>query len=187
MRRETGQALAEYHVLIPAAVMLSIVAAVVVGGVVGDLYQAGVDVFLAAFQGNYGPPADDQAPDDYICVEESQITGQDGGSFCEQNENCDHIEPVNVDGCPDFNNCSIGYSPKPSVVVIKAGRDYQIYIEEGQQEFSYTTEDGCYEVTYNFDSESLTWTKLWGGNDCKDASHVQAWQQTTVAESCPAP
>lgn len=167
--------------------MLAILVAVVVGGGIGDLYQTGVDVFLAAFQGNFSPPADTQGGDEYICVEEAQITGQNGGSFCEAQDNCDHIEPANVYGCPDFNNCTIGYSPKPSVVVVKAGRDYQIYIEEGQQEVSYVTDDGCYEVTYNFDAESLTWTKLWGGHDCKDASHIQAWQQTTVLASCPAP
>ncbi len=187
MRRQTGQALAEYHVLIPAAVVLAILVVWVLGGGIGELYQTGLDAFLSAFQGTYASPADGQAADEYVCVEESQITGQDGGSFCEQHDNCDHIEPGNVSGCPDFNNCSIGYSPKPSVVVVKAGRDYQIYIEEGQQEVSYTTDDGCYEVTYNFEAESLTWTKLYGGHDCKDASHIQAWQQTTVAESCPAP
>jgi hypothetical protein len=187
MRRETGQALAEYHILFPGAVMLAILVIVAVGGGIGNLYQTGVDIFLAAFQGNYIPPADDSGPDDYICVEESQITGQNGGSFCEQHDHCDHIEPINVPGCPDFNNCSIGYAPKPSVVVIKAGRDYQIYIEEGQQSVSYTTDDGCYEVTYDFGVQSLTWVKLEGGRDCYDASHIQAWQQTTVQTSCPAP
>jgi hypothetical protein len=187
MRREHGQALAEYHVLIPGAVMVTILVAVAVGAGIGNLYETGVDVFLAALQGSYSPPTDEQSTQDYICVEEDQITGQNGGSFCEENESCDHIEPLNVDGCDDFNNCSIGYGPNPSVVVIKAGRDYQIYIEDGEESqdtVSYTTEDGCYQVSYDFGSESLTWIKLGGGSDCKDASHLQAWQQTMVAESC---
>jgi hypothetical protein len=185
MRKENGQALAEYHILIPGAVMVAILVAVVVGGGIGNLYQTGVDVFLAAFQGNYAPPQEHGGSDEYVCVEEDQITGQNGGSFCDGHENCELVEPENVIGCDDFSNCSINYGPKPSVVVIKAGRDYRIYIEEGETDVSYDTEDDCFRVSYDYDSESLSWIKLEGGSDCKDASHLQNWQQTTVEESCP--
>lgn len=161
--------------------MLAILVVVVVGGGIGNLYQTGVDGILAAFHGNVSPPPSEPEPTptpepSLLCVEE--ILDQSGGSNCEQHEFCLHIEPGDIEGCADFNNCTINIGTDPGVVVVKAGKDYQIYIEDPTVGFYSWTGDGCYYVSYS--GGYLTWSKLGTGSHCKDASHIQAWEYDNV-------
>lgn len=167
MKANKGQAMAEYTVLYPGAIIITIALLWVLGGSVKDLLRRGINDLM-----------DSTSAPTSICEED--ITGQDGGSYCEQSALCDHIEPETTPSCADFNNCSVSLDWNPGVVVVKAGLDYQIYIE-GDEQYSYTTADGCYFVEY--DDGQLSWTKVGSGPGCQDASHVQSWQVDTVV-SC---
>lgn len=117
-----------------------------------------------------------------------QIETQSGGSFCEDHEYCDHLEPANVEGCEGemFSYCAINYPTTPDAVVIKAGRDYQIYLEGQSDYISYSTDDNCYTVTYEPNGSgggTLSWSKNFEGSDCKDASHLQIWNKTHLEET----
>lgn len=170
MKKNTGQAMAEYTVLYPGAIILAIAVLWMMGGSVKDLFRRAINDLID----NTSAPAT-------VCEED--ITGQDGGSFCEQSASCDLIEPETTPGCADFNNCSMALDWNPGVVVIKAGLDYHIHIE-AQEQYSYTTPDGCYSVSYSaVGGGTLHWQKTGGGPSCQDVSHVQSWQVDTVV-SC---
>jgi hypothetical protein len=183
MRKQRGQAFAEYHIFFPGAILLAILAVVVLGNGVGSLYDKAIGGVNDALMGNAGPPPEDEPPENWICVTEEDITEQNGGSFCEHEDNCDHIEPRNVDGCSDFNNCAILIEDKPNVFVIKAGRDYQIYIDS-ENPYTRYTDDGCYKVTYWPETRFISWSPLpdYDGK-CRDVSHVQAWHNTHLGKT----
>jgi hypothetical protein len=170
MKRNKGQAMAEYAVLYPGMIIISIAVLWIVGGSAKDLLRRSINQLM-----------DHTSAPTTVCEED--ITGQDGGSYCEQHEGCDHIEPLDAPSCGDFNNCGVVLDWNPGVVVIKAGLDYHIHIEAGEQ-YSYTTPDGCYSVSYSsVGGGTLQWQKVGGGPSCQDVSHVQSWQVDTVA-SC---
>jgi hypothetical protein len=167
MKPNKGQAMAEYTVLYPGMIILSIAVLWTVGGSAKDLLRRGINQLM-----------DNTSDPTSVCEED--IIGQDGGAYCEQHERCDHIEPVDTPSCADFNNCSVSLDWNPGVVIIKAGVDYQVYLE-GSEQYSYTTTDGCYYVEYDFGV--LSWSKVGSGTGCQDASHLQSWQVDTVV-SC---
>jgi hypothetical protein len=170
MKTNKGQAMAEYTVLYPGAIILTIALLWALGGSVKDLLRRGINDLM-----------DSTSAHSTVCEED--IIGQEGGSYCEQSALCDHIEPQTTPGCADFNNCSVALDWNPGVVVVKAGLDYQIYIE-GDEQYSYTTADGCYSVTYSGNGGGmLHWQKIGSGPSCHDASHVQSWQVDAVV-SC---
>lgn len=161
MKHEEGQALAEYHVLYPGAILVSFLALGVIGGAAKDMFRRGIDRILDA---TTDPVS--------VCVEE--IRTQDGGSGCEQSDLCTHIEPGDNPACGDFQSCSQGFDWPPGVVVLKASTDYYIHLEDPTAAHAYLSEDGCYSVTYNMWG-TLVWQKVGSGPECPDISHVEAW------------
>jgi hypothetical protein len=169
---QSGQALAEYHILYPAGILLAIAVVVLVGGAARDLMDHGIEGLMYSLLGGSAPPGSYFHPG-MVCVEYEQIANQElGGSFCEQHENCYHYDrPVNQ-GIFSIAGHDI------NMLVIKAGREYHLY-ESG------TTEDGCYNVTIT--GETVSWERVGSGPDCKDISHLQMWYDTFVthdAEVC---
>lgn len=160
LKNEQGQALAEYHVLIPGTIIIVIAAAWLLTGAVSDAYCQAVSMFdPSACEGLF--PAEEEATpepeedtDECVTVEESQ-----GGSQCSQSEDCASLPGLN-EGTWDSGG------PDIQVFVIKAGVDYFIYN-------SGMTGDGCYFV--NFDGPEITWERMGHGPNCKDISHMDAW------------
>jgi hypothetical protein len=97
---------------------------------------------------------------------------QHGGSYCEQNEFCELINDAGNEG--SYESSSTVY-----VIVVKGGQQYRVYFKEGQS--TYTTDDGCYQVT--FDGPNISWSKIGTGRTCKDVSHVESWLVEFCADS----
>lgn len=161
MRSERGQAMAEYHVLYPGAILLSFAALWMIGGTAKDLFRRAISEIL-----------DVTTEPVSLCVQE--IVEQHGGSGCEDSEYCTHIEPGDNPACGDFQSCSKAFDWPPGVVVLKASTDYYIQIEEAYGTYASETDDGCYAVTYNM-WDTLYWQKISDEPGCPDISHVQAW------------
>jgi hypothetical protein len=142
--------MAEYHVLIPGGILLSIAILIVFGNGLQGVYDWAVGWLLDSFEGN-------------VCVREGYITHQDGASRCDRSDNCTLLEP----GAGEDYNSGIYTASEPlQIVVIKAGREYHI-MNSG------LTDDGCYRVQFN--GNSVTWWKIGSGSECQDVSHVQSW------------
>ncbi len=160
-KNEKGQALIEYQVLIPGAILLAIGAAWLIAPTVSDWYCQGVQIFdpeacvvAGATEESPPPPAEPtNEPDECVILQESQ-----GGSQCDQSPDC-IVGPGINNGLWDF-----GYQV-PSFV-IKAGQNY---VSFGPADF----DDGCYDV--KFTGTTVQWERVGSGNNCKDISHVQAW------------
>ena len=164
-RGERGQALAEYHVLFPMGILLASLLLPAIGVFGRDMYCEVVQVFdptacggeAAAPEMDGGDDVEEEEEDDCIVLEQSQ-----GGSQCDQSEDCTHID-VGV-------NQGTYFSPDRTIrsFVIKAGTDYFLYGD------GYTA-DGCYYVEFADDLSSVTWIRQGSGPNCKDISHTQVW------------
>ena len=163
-KKQRGQAMAEYQVLIPSGILVSILLLLVFGGWLGDLYEDFTTTLLDVFNGNgvEGTELVDEPED--VCVDRDAILDQDGGSYCDQSDDCDHLEP---EGNEDFNTGTHTAEDDIDLFVIKAGRTYHIF-NPG------FTDDGCMYV--EFDGDTVSWEKVGDGAICQDVSHVQAWQ-----------
>lgn len=150
IKNQRGQALAEYHVLIPGAVLLAIVAAWVLGPNISDVYRHVTAVILGPME----------------CV---PTYDHEDNSICDHNDLC---EKTDYD---DEESGSFTYQDALTVdsVVIKAGRSYEI-VRDDPFKFSYTTDDGCYEVT--FKTNTINWQRIGNGPDCQSVSHIDYWQ-----------
>jgi hypothetical protein len=151
-RKQKGQALAEYSVLIPGSIILSFAVLVVFGGGLRNTYDKAVGWLLDAFSGN-------------VCVRETYITHQSGASRCDHNDNCDLLEPEDGE---DYNSRIFTSSEPIHIAVIKAGQTYHV-MNTG------LTDDGCYRVQFN--GNAVTWWKVGSESDCQDVSHVQTWRR----------
>jgi hypothetical protein len=154
--KQRGQAMAEYQVLIPGGILLSIALLIIFGNGLSGIYDFAVGWFLDAFEGN-------------VCIREGYIDDRSSGSRCDRSDNCDLIEPMPGE---DFNSGSFTSSEPVHIAVIKAGTTYHI-MESG------TTNDGCYAV--QFTGNTVYWWKIDDSPECQDASHVQSW----VRPLCP--
>lgn len=161
---ESGQAMAEYHVLIPGSILMIWAAYVLLGGGLHDSYCSVAGMFrpgvCAAEAASLGgeeqqPPEADETeePEECVILQEEQ-----GGSQCDHSSDCTLL--------PGVNNGSYTASQQIDSLVIKAGVEYHVY-------YSGYTEDGCYHV--DIDGLTATWTKVGGGKYCKDVSHLQSW------------
>jgi hypothetical protein len=150
LKRETGQALTEYSVIFPAAVLLVIGAAWVLGTNTSDVYRHVASVIVGQKE----------------CVPQYD---HGDNSICDQNEDCEKAEYEDVD------SGSYTYDDALSIdaVVIKAGKTYEVRRDDPFQ-FIYVTDDGCYEVT--FKTNKVSWQRTGGGSDCKGVSHIDHWQ-----------
>lgn len=142
--------MAEYQVLIPGGILLSIALLIVFGRGLNTIYDRAIGWFLDAFEGN-------------VCIREGYITDQRGASRCDASENCTLLEPGEGE---DFNSGMYTHVEPLHTVVIKAGIEYHI-MNSG------LTDDGCYRVQFN--GNSVTWWKVGSGSGCQDVSHVQNW------------
>jgi hypothetical protein len=163
---QSGQALAEYHVLFPAAILLAIGVVVVLGGAARDLMDHGIEGLMYSFLGGSAPPGSYFHPG-MICVTEEQLIDQDsGGSYCEESDNCYHYDQEVNEGTFTVPEGEI------DALVIKAGTVYHLYA-------SGVTPDGCYNVT--FGGSTVTWQRI-ENPECKDVSHLQMWFDTFVSK-----
>lgn len=164
---ESGQAMAEYHVLIPGSILMIWAAYVLLGGGLQDTYcsivgifRSGVCAVEAAEAPGEGTPEPEITPEptEEACV---VLQTSQGCSQCDQSADCTCLSGVN----------NGSYTPSRPIqsLVIKAGQEYRVY-QTGY------TDDGCYHVT--IDGSSANWTKVGGGKNCKDISHLQSWYRT---------
>jgi hypothetical protein len=157
--------MAEYHVLIPGSIVLSMAFLLILGQGLGDIYHDAVGALLNAF-GFEGPQITEllDAPDN-ICVEVGDIFQQQGGYYCDQSGNCSLLEA----GYDQEYNIGTHTADGPiDMVIIKTGRVYHILNPS-------FTDDGC--LTAVFNGNSVSWEKADIEDPlCKDVSHVQAWE-----------
>ncbi len=151
MKNQQGQALIEYQVIIPGAVLVAIAVAWIIGPSISDVYRHVVSVI--------------QGPMECVVFDPAE----EGNSFCSQNENCEKAE------WEDMNQGSYTYDSALTIetAVIKAGRTYEIR-RDNPFDFSYTTDDGCYLVT--FKTNKVEWERVGSGGSCQAVSHVDIWQ-----------
>jgi hypothetical protein len=177
---QSGQALAEYQVLFPGAIILVIGILLTFGNAITAAFGDVVDGITGTLGGGGeegGTP---------VCVEWISVQGS---SYCDQHPLCDLLEQGEATCTEGFNSCQVLYSEAPSLVVIKAGTEYQFYLDPSS--FRYTPEeDSCFDVTYfpNPDPEVggviLSWSPREGANGCHDASNVQVWAPDSVLTQC---
>ena len=160
-KSERGQALAEYTVLIPPILLLTIMITIPLSTRMNYIFCR----MLYAMDPSAGncdqwldqPVVEDETPlPDDDCVVFDQ---EEGASQCSQSDDCAELPGLNVG--------SYDASGDIESFVIKAGQDYHIY-ETG------LTEDGCYyvEITGNH----VSWELYGDEKICKDISNTQVWQ-----------
>lgn len=154
IKHSSGQALAEYMPVLTGSVFGVVTIAWIFGTGVGNIYTDILDRMTAL-----GSPAteSESAGEGDICV---YFEADQGGSQCEQDENCTQLPGSNSGFYADQQG-------EIEVLVIKAGKEYHVYN-------SGVTEDGCYNVSIA--GNSATWEKVGGGSSCKDVSHLQSWR-----------
>jgi hypothetical protein len=149
LKNERGQALAEYHVLIPGSIIM-IWAAYIIGPGLQDAYRH-VVYYL-------------QGPKQCVLFE-----GAKDNSLCDKHEDCEKLEYEGMD------SGSFRYKEALNIetVVIKAGRKYDIR-RNAPYKMSFTTDDGCYRVT--FKTNKVEWERIGEGKSCQAISHIDVWQ-----------
>jgi hypothetical protein len=148
-RSERGQALAEYHVLIPGSIIM-IWAAYLLGPGLADIYRHVVSLFREPLP----------------CVD---FGGAEDNSLCDHDEYCEKAEWNGMDvGSFEYEDALV-----VDTVVIKAGRSYVIFRDDPSK-ISYTTDDGCYRVTIK--TNRVEWERIGSGKTCQAISHIDVWQ-----------
>lgn len=163
LKNERGQALAEYHVLIPGSILMVLATFSLIVDPLKGMYCDAVGVFQngvcktsevagAGGEGD-GEEAPNPEPTEY-CV---PLMQEEGCSQCDQGD-CTCLPGVN----------SGVYNGKSDIgsLIIKAGVEYHIY-------YSGVTDDGCYDVS--IDGNMASWSKVGDGRDCQDISHLESW------------
>jgi hypothetical protein len=163
---ESGQAMAEYHVLIPGSILMVLAAYVLLGGSLHDKYCSIVGMFRPSVCAVEAAQASgDSTPEPEITPEPTEdacvvLQGSEGCSQCDQSADCTCLPGVN----------SGSYSPSRPIesLVIKAGREYHVY-------YTGDTDDHCYHVI--IEGSYASWTRIGSGSTCKDISHLESWYQ----------
>jgi Flp pilus assembly pilin Flp len=163
LKNERGQALAEYHVLIPGSILMVLATFSLIADPVKRMYCDTVEVFQNGIckvsevadvgGGGEGDETPSPEPTEYCVV----LTQAEGCSQCDQGD-CTCLPGTNTGfytGRTDIGS-----------LVIKAGVEYHIY-------YSGVTDDGCYDVA--IDGNMATWSKVGNGSHCKDVSHLESW------------
>jgi hypothetical protein len=149
VRIKRGQALTEYAVLIPCAILLAILAAWALGPTIGDFYR-----HVAAILSGQKPCA--------------TFSGAEDNSLCDHRDAC-----IKADYEGEQSG-SITYDGELSIeaAVIKAGQTYEVR-RDNPYVYEYVTDDGCYLV--KFKTNTVTWQRIGSGPNCQDVSHIDAW------------
>ena len=160
MKNQKGQALLEYNVLIPGAILLAIAAAWLIAPTVSDWYCEAVSVFqpgvCEVVGGAEVVPTEEPTDEPEACF----VLEEEGGSSqCDSTDDC-----LSLPGVNEGSWTSSGEDIE--VFIIKAGTDYHVYETS-------ITDDGCYFV--DMEGPTVTWERLYDGKDCKDISHTQNW------------
>ena len=148
-RNQGGQALAEYHVLIPGSIIM-IWAGYLLSPALTDVYRHVVSIMRS--------PLD--------CV---VFNGLEDNSFCSQNEYCEKAEWDGMDKGEFIYEDALVVD----TVVIKAGQTYTIF-RDNPSRVSYTTDDGCYQITIK--TNRIEWERIGSGKTCKEISHIDVWR-----------
>jgi Flp pilus assembly pilin Flp len=176
-KNERGQALAEYQVLYPGSILMVLAVFVLIAEPVKGMYCDAVNVFSNGICAS-SPSGDIEEPTPEPTEEAQEeecvvLQEYEGCSQCDAHENCMCLPGVNAG-----THNSLGIE----ALVIKAGRDYHVYS-------SSTTDDGCYEVTFNPDDPdpevenvSVSWERVGNGSGCKDISHLQSWRSVLCVD-----
>jgi hypothetical protein len=151
-KSERGQGIAEYTILFPPVLLVTILITMGISDRIGDVYCEMVNTI----QPDSCVIAEAAPPEEEDCIE---FQAEEGGSQCEQSDECDLL--------PGLNNGSYTSSSDIDTFVLKAGRDYHMYT-------SGITDDGCYYV--DMEGPHVSWTKVDEGPDCQDVSHIQSWR-----------
>jgi len=151
MKNEKGQALLEYNILIPGAILLAITVAWIIGPSISDVYRHLVSVI--------------EGPKECV-VFDPAVQGND---FCDHSEDCEKAEWEEM----DYGSYSYDSALTVETAVIKAGKTYEIR-RDNPFNFQYETDDGCYKVT--FKTNKVEWERVGGGSTCKAVSHIDIWQ-----------
>jgi hypothetical protein len=169
---ERGQAMAEYHVLIPGTIVLAGFLFAFSQGTLSGMFcdivnSLGQEICTAEGGGGGGeqlnaePTPTMPAPTEVACTE---LNTEQGSSQCSQADgSCKALDAVgtNLNSATHQNaNGDI------QAFVIKAGQQYRVY-HQG------STNDGCYDVQIS--GSVASWTKIGNGKNCKDVSHIQNW------------
>jgi Flp pilus assembly pilin Flp len=163
-RREEGQAMTEYSVLFPGAILIVITVAVIIGPALQDAYCSIVGPFNPTACTVEAAAAPDEEPTEpeitptatpQPCVE---LQAEQGCSQCDHSPDCLCL--------PGVNDGSYSASRPIQSLVIKAARNYFIY-QTGY------TDDGCYHVT--LDGYTASWVKVASGPTCQNISHLESW------------
>jgi Flp pilus assembly pilin Flp len=161
LKKEEGQAFAEYAVLFPGAIMVVIAGAWSLGPGLRDRYCEIVGMFsngiCAGVVADAGLDEPDLEPDptEEYCVVLEQTEG------CSQ---CDQASPDCL--CLPGTNEGTYEGGGIQSLVIKAGKEYYVF-DSGW------TDDGCYYV--QLEDTYAWWQKYADGRDCQDVSHLEAW------------
>jgi Flp pilus assembly pilin Flp len=163
LKNERGQAMAEYHVLIPGSILMVLATFSLIADPLKGMYCDAVGLFQngickpseVAYAGGGGDELEnpDPTPTEYCVV----LTQEEGCSQCDQSD-CTCLPGVN-------SGFYVGSSDIGSLV-IKAGVEYHVY-------YSGLTADGCYDVS--IDGDFASWVKVGDGAGCKDVSHLETW------------
>jgi hypothetical protein len=147
--KEGGQALAEYHVLIPGSIIM-IWAAYLLSPALSDVYRHVVSIVRSPLE----------------CVE---FNGLEDNSLCSHHEYCQKAEWDGMDRGEFIYEDALVVD----TVVIKAGRTYTIFRDDPSK-VSYTTDDGCYKVTIK--TNRVEWERIGEGRTCQEISHIDMWR-----------
>jgi Flp pilus assembly pilin Flp len=155
LKKEQGQAYAEYQVLVPAGILLATMAGLLLAPPVADVFRHVTAVFTGPLEcvPTYDFDDNEICDQDDLCAK-AEYNDEDSGSFT-------YEDALTVDS-----------------VVIKAGKTYEI-VRDDPFKFTYTTNDGCYSVT--FKTNTISWKRVGNGSDCKSVSHVDYWQAPICA------
>lgn len=155
---ERGQAYAEYTVLFPPVLLLSIMILIPLTERANYIFCRMVNTLDPTICESWAEEPTDEVeaakPKDCVVLDQ-----EEGGSQCDQSDDCALL--------PGLNNGSFVSSGDIQSFVIKAGVEYHMY-ESG------LTNDGCYMV--DISGSHVNWEKVGSGPHCKDISHAQAWK-----------
>ena len=166
-KRQEGQALIEYGLILPGVFFIAMGSAWLLGPGARDVFCTVSDTLnypaCAELSPEWGQPVVEEPLVCHTLLEEQ------GASECDQSTDCVVLpgEDSGIWTSPDRELASF---------VIKAARDYHIY-QSG------ITWDGCYLVQLGefdgdpptYDPYTVIWERVGSGPQCQGVSHLQSW------------
>ena len=169
-KQEKGQALAEYQVLMPGSILMVLAAFVLIANPLERMYCEVVSMFDPDACSTEVVTTEDPGSEEDQGNDEKEPNGcqihnrSQGGSQCDASPACT-LTDVGIN-----HGTILNHNPNPLLsFIIKAGQEYITF-------YPGVTNDGCYLVDLALDGYSVTWSKIGGGNNCKDVSHLEQWR-----------